>query len=186
VAGQVSPLAPGHASNEEPSDNLKRGVLAPRPVDEFDYAFYQQAGHSTLDGRLGAMALRQERGKAMNLQKTPFLGIGLMSVTLLTFGCGLLQTSPVSVSTNTPTPTSLVPPTVRRFLISTHSGVSSQPVVAGDHVAWEHKAIPMQPLYLSHRYLCIQSYHRERNRCHIGERTWRISSGRREPLGLAT
>jgi TolB protein len=31
-------------------------------------------------------------------------------------------------------------------LISTHSGVSSQPVVAGDYVAWEHKAIPMQPL----------------------------------------
>jgi beta propeller repeat protein len=80
----------------------------------------------------------------MNRQKLLFLRIGLMLVTLLTVGCGLLQPSPAPAPTSTPTP--LVLPTVRRFLISTHSGVSSQPVVSDDHVAWEHKATPMQPL----------------------------------------
>jgi len=49
-------------------------------------------------------------------------------------------------TTATPTPMPLAPPTVSKFLVSTHSGSGSQPVVWGDYVVWGHKAISLQPL----------------------------------------
>lgn len=91
----------------------------------------------------------------MNRQTSLFLRIGLM---LLTLGCGLLPPPPTRAPANTPTlsptnpatlsptPTPLTSPTVRKFLISTHSSISSQPIVFGDYVVWAHKAVPKQPL----------------------------------------
>lgn len=53
---------------------------------------------------------------------------------------------PAATATPVPSPSPPAPPTVRKFLISTHSGSASQPVVSGQYVVWEHKALPLQPM----------------------------------------